>query len=87
MFGPVLRPVFGNFSTFCHNFYLFNFIFFFLDFIYLSLTDPEREAETQAEGEAGSLRGARCGTRSRALGSRPGPEADAQLLSHPGAPG
>ena len=26
-----------------------------------------REAETQAEGEAGSLRGARCGTRSQAL--------------------
>ena len=25
----------------------------------------EREAETQAEGEAGSMRGARCGTRSR----------------------
>ena len=25
----------------------------------------EREAQTQAEGEAGSMQGARCGTRSR----------------------
>ena len=29
------------------------------DFIYLYMRDTEREAETQAEGEAGSLRGAR----------------------------
>ena len=39
-------------------------VFFFLfkkDFIYLFM----REAETQAEGEAGSLRGAGCGTRSQ----------------------
>ena len=28
-------------------------------------TETEREAETQAEGEAGSMQGARCGTRSR----------------------
>ena len=41
-----------------------------------------REAETQAEGEAGSLRGARHGT----PGSHPGTKAGAQLLSHPGVP-
>ena len=35
------------------------------------MRDTEREAETQAEGEAGSLRGARCGTRSRDLGVTP----------------
>ena len=29
------------------------------------MRDAQREAETQVEGEAGSLRGARCGTRSR----------------------
>ena len=54
-------------------------------FIYLciNMRDPEREAETQAEGEAGSLRGAQCGG---TLGSRPDPEADAQPLSHPGVP-
>ena len=37
----------------------------FKDFIYLFLRDTEREAETQAEGGAGSLQRARCGTRSR----------------------
>ena len=50
------------------------------------MRDAEREAETQAEGEAGSLQGAPCGTRSRDPGSRPEPKADAQPLSHPGAP-
>ena len=39
----------------------------------------EREAETQAEGEAGSMQGARRGT----LGSCPGPKAGAEPLSHP----
>ena len=48
--------------------------------------DPEGEAETQAEGEVGSLWGARCGTRSRILGSHPEQKADTQLLSHPGIP-
>ena len=42
------------------------FYFIFLKgFIYLFMRDTEREAETQTEGEAGSLREARCGTRSR----------------------
>ena len=43
------------------------------------------EAETQAEGEAGSMQGARCGTPSRTPGI-PEPKADAQPLSHPGVP-
>ena len=34
----------------------------FKDFIYLFIRDTESEAETQAEGEAGSLQGAWCGT-------------------------
>ena len=43
----------------------------FKDFIYLFMRDTEREAETQAEGEAGSLRGARHGTQSRDPGIIP----------------
>ena len=40
-------------------------IFFFLRFlIYLFMRDTQREAETQAEKEAGSMQGAWCGTRS-----------------------
>ena len=46
------------------------FILFFKDFVYLFMRDPEREAETQAEGEAGSLReaGLDPGPRGQALG-------------------
>ena len=34
------------------------------DCVYLLMRDTQRKAETQAEGEAGSMQGARCGTRS-----------------------
>ena len=50
------------------------------------MRDTQREAEPQAEGEAGSLQGARWGLHPRTLGSRPEPKADAQPLSHPGVP-
>ena len=50
------------------------------------MRDTEREAETQAEGEAGSSQGAQCGTRSPDPGSCPESKADAQPLSHPGVP-
>ena len=50
------------------------------------MIDIERETETQAEGEAGSMQGARCGTQSQDLGSRPEPKADAQPPSHPRRP-
>ena len=48
------------------------------------MRDMQREAETQAEGEAGSMQGARLdpGT----PGSCPGPKAGAKPLSHPGIP-
>ena len=60
---------------------------FLKKFTYLFMRDTdEREAETQAERETGSMQGARCGTRSRILGLRPKPKAGAQLLSHPGVP-
>ena len=45
-------------------------VFFFKD--YLFMRDTHREAETQAEGEVGSMQGARRGTRSQDSGSRPG---------------
>ena len=44
--------------------------------------DREREAETQAEGEAG--REPNVGLNPGSLGSCPGPTADTQPLSHPG---
>ena len=59
---------------------------FFKDFIYLFMRDMEREAETQAEGEAGSMQGADAGLDPRTPGSRPEPKAGAQPLSPPGAP-
>ena len=40
-------------------------VLIFKDLIFLFRRDREREAETQAEGEAGSLQGAQCGTRSQ----------------------
>ena len=49
--------------------------------------ERERDPETQAEGEAGSTQGARCGT--RPWDSRitpPQAEGSAKPLSHPGIP-
>ena len=60
--------------------------FFFKDFIYLFMRDAQREAETQAMGEAGSLQGARHGTWSQILESCPEPKAEAQPPSHPSIP-
>ena len=50
------------------------------------MRDPEREAETQAEGEAVSMQVARSGTRSRVPRIRPWAKGRAKLLSHPGYP-
>ena len=47
------------------------------------MEDTERG---RAEGEAGSMQGARSGTQSRIPGSHPEPKADAQPLRHPGVP-
>ena len=58
------------------------FIFFFKIFYLFIHENTERGAETRAEGEAGSLQGARRGT----PGSQPELKTDAQPLSHPGAP-
>ena len=58
--------------------------FFFKDFIYLFMRDTEREAETQAEGEAGSMQEARHGTQSQVSRIKPWAEGGAKPLSHPG---
>ena len=50
------------------------------------MRDTKREAETQAEGEVGSLQGARCKTQSQDPGSLPEWKTDAQPLSHTGVP-
>ena len=59
------------------------FFFKFFFYLFMIVSERKREAETQAEGEAGSMR--------RELdpgspGSRPGPKAGAKLLRHPGIP-
>ena len=58
------------------------------DFIYLFMRHTEKEAKTQAEGEAGSLQGLQRGTRSWDPGimTRAKGRSDAQLLSHLGVP-
>ena len=56
-------------------------------FIYDSHTQREKEAETQAEGEAGSMhREPNVGFDPGSPGSRPGPKAGANPLRHPGIP-
>ena len=64
------------------------FFFLFKDFIYLLMRDTqrEREAKTQAEGEAGSMQGARHGTRSWVSRITPWAEGGAKPLSHSGCP-
>ena len=50
------------------------------------MRDTEREAETQAEGEAGSMQGAQHGTRSWISRIPPWAEGGAKPLSHLGCP-
>ena len=51
------------------------------------VTEREREAETQAEGEAGSMHWEPdVGFNPGSPGSRPGPKAGAKPLRHPGIP-
>ena len=51
------------------------------------MRDTERKAETQAEGEAGSLhQEPDMGFDPGSPGSCPGPKADAKPLRHPGIP-
>ena len=50
------------------------------------MKDTQREAETQAEGEAGSMQGARRGLDPGTPGSRSRLKAGTKLRSHPGCP-
>ena len=50
------------------------------------MRDTQREAETQAEGEAGSMRGAQRGTPSWVSGITPWTEGGTKPLSHLGCP-
>ena len=50
------------------------------------MRDTEREAETQAEGEAGSLQEPDGRLDPRTMGSGPEPKADTQPLRLPGCP-
>ena len=62
-----------------------NCLIFFKDFIYLFI-GTERGAETQTEGEAGSMQGARCGTQSRVSRITPQAAGGAKPLRHRGCP-
>ena len=66
-------------------FYFIFLIFFFL--LFMIVTESEWEAETQAEGEAGSMhQEPDVGFDPGSPGSRPGPKAGAKPLRHPGIP-
>ena len=66
-----------------HTYRFHIFVFCFLKIFFLFIHERHRE---EAEKEAGSLQGARCGTLSRTPGSCPEPKADTQPLIHPGIP-
>ena len=53
-------------------------------YLFIHERHGEREAETQAEEEAGSMQRTRCGTPSWVSRITPWAEGGAKLLSHPG---
>ena len=63
---------------------------FFFNFLFIYDSHREREAETQAEGEAGSMHWddwePDVGFDPGSPGSHPGPKAGAKPLHHPGIP-
>ena len=65
--------------------HIFHISTFLKDFIYLFMRDRERQRHRQREKQA-PCREPDGGLSPRTLGSRPGPKADAQPLSHPGGP-
>ena len=72
------------FLFFFNYFFKHCFLIYSLE-IYLFMRHTLREAETWAEGEAGSVQGARCWTWSPDSGITPWAKGT-QLLSHPGVP-
>ena len=79
---PISLPKLGKFSAMiCSYFFFLNF------YLFMIVTEREREAETQVEGEAGSMhREPDVGFDPGSPGSRPGPKAGAKPLRHPGIP-
>ena len=72
--------------SFC-SFLLFLFFFkILLIYSWETCTEREREAETRAEGEAGPMQGAWCGTWSRDSRITPWAEGSAKPMSHLGLP-
>ena len=63
-----------------------NISFFFKIYLFIHSERAKREAETQAEGEAGSTQEARCGTRSWVSRITPQAAGGAKLLRHRGCP-
>ena len=59
---------------------------FLKDFIFSWETQREREAETQAEGEAGSMQEARCGTRPQDSGITPWVKGKCSIAEPPTCP-
>ena len=76
----------ASISSLVTGLFRFSFFLIFL-FIYDSHTEREKQAETQAEGEAGSMhREPDVGFDPSSPGSCPGPKAGAKPLRHPGIP-
>ena len=68
-------------------YYFYDVHFLFFKFFYLFMIVREREAETQADGEAGSMhQEPDVGFDPGSPGPRPGPKAGAKPLRHPGIP-
>ena len=64
------------------------FLIFYFFYLLMIVTEREREAETQAEGEAGSMhREPDVGLDPGSPGSRPGSKAGTKPLRHPGISG
>ena len=67
--------------------FYFIILFYFIFYLFMIVTHREREAETQAEREAGSMhREPDMGLHPGSLESCPGPKAGAKPLRHPGIP-
>ena len=60
--------------------------FFLRFYLFIHERNRKREAETQAEGEAVSMQGTQCGTRSLVSRITPWAEGSAKPLSHLGCP-
>ena len=61
-------------------------LYIFKKILFIYSRERKREAETQAEGEAGPMQGARRGTLSQVSRIRPWAKGGTKPLSHPGCP-